>query len=311
MSLQDQPEGITLVAEPDQRPNDEDKPDRPSRLLPVSIGLVVLAALGGVVWYAYSWFGDDGGDVPVIRAEAGSGKSRPENPGGLEVAHQDKLVLNNPTPDHETPQVERLLPPPEVPKPPAPVAPKQLATPPEVPKPPAPTQPSASAPAITKPSDTEPSGTKAPLTTKPIIIGNRPLFPKTNQGGQAPAQAAGDLVVPPPPAVPATPPTQTAARPVLRGSGADAAGGGGPTGLFAVQLASLRAADRATVAWKRLQETFPSLLGDRTLFVEEVDLGARGNFYRIQAESFRNRAEAAALCDALKARKQDCLVVKR
>ncbi len=295
MSLQEQQESIQLVVGPNERPHDEDQPDRPSRLLPVSIGLVVLVALGGVVWYAYSWgFGeDDGGDVPVIRAEAGSGKSRPENPGGLEVAHQDKLVLNAPTPDLESPQVERLLPPQEVPKPPAPVAPEQLATPPAASTPPAPAEPSASAPAIIE----APPNIEAPPKTKPRIIGTRPLLPTANQGGTTPAEAAGDLGIPPPP-VAATPPTQTAAR-----SPSD--------GPFVVQLASLRAADRATAAWERLQKVFPSLLGDRTLFVEEVDLGSRGNFYRVRVESFQDRAEAAALCAELKARKQDCLVVKR
>ncbi len=288
MSLQEQQESIQLVVGPDERPRDEDQPDRPSRLLPVSIGLVVLAALGGVIWYAYSWFGgDDGGDVPVIRAEAGSGKSRPESPGGLEVPHQDKLVLNAPTPDLESPQVERLLPPQEVPKPPAPVAPEQLATPPAASTPPAPAEPSASAPAIIE----------APPKTKPRIIGTRPLLPTANQGGTTPAEAGGELGNPPPP-VAATPPTQTAAR-----SPSD--------GPFVVQLASLRAADRATAAWERLQKVFPSLLGDRTLFVEEVDLGSRGSFYRVQVASFQDRAEAAALCAELKARKQDCLVVKR
>lgn len=296
MSLQEQQESIQLVVGPDERPHDEDQPDRPSRLLPVSIGLVVLVALGGVVWYAYSWgFGeDDGGDVPVIRAEAGSGKSRPENPGGLEVAHQDKLVLNAPTPDLESPQVERLLPPQEVPKPPAPVAPNQLATPPVMSTPPAPDEPSASAP----------STAKAPLTTEPKIIGTRPLLPTANQGGQAPAETAGDSGRPPPPVV-ASRPTRTAASQTQTAARSPAAGS------FVVQLASLRAADRATAAWDRLQKAFPILLGDRTLLVAEVDLGSRGSFYRVQVESFQDRAAATALCAELKARKQDCLVVKR
>ena len=53
------------------------------------------------------------------------------------------------------------------------------------------------------------------------------------------------------------------------------------------------------------------LLGDRELTVQEVDLGERGIFYRVQAGFFPERAGASALCRALKARQQDCLVVKR
>ncbi len=47
------------------------------------------------------------------------------------------------------------------------------------------------------------------------------------------------------------------------------------------------------------------------LAIREIDLGARGIFYRVQAGYFPDRASALELCTALKARGQDCLVVKR
>ncbi len=49
----------------------------------------------------------------------------------------------------------------------------------------------------------------------------------------------------------------------------------------------------------------------RELAIREIDLGARGIFYRVQAGYFPDRASALELCTALKARGQDCLVVKR
>jgi hypothetical protein len=55
----------------------------------------------------------------------------------------------------------------------------------------------------------------------------------------------------------------------------------------------------------------PALLGDRRLVVQSVDLGSRGTYHRVQAGTFPDRASAQALCDRLKARKQDCLVVQR
>jgi hypothetical protein len=78
-----------------------------------------------------------------------------------------------------------------------------------------------------------------------------------------------------------------------------------------VQLAALRARNSAPPAWARLQKAHPMLLGDKELAVQEVDLGERGIFYRVQAGFFPDRAGASALCQALKARQQDCLVVKR
>ncbi len=45
--------------------------------------------------------------------------------------------------------------------------------------------------------------------------------------------------------------------------------------------------------------------------IREIELGARVIFYRVQAGYFPDRASALELCTALKARGQDCLVVKR
>jgi cell division septation protein DedD len=83
------------------------------------------------------------------------------------------------------------------------------------------------------------------------------------------------------------------------------------TGGFVVQLAALRAKDRARPAWLRLQKLHPTLLSDRELTIQQVDLGDRGIFFRVQAGFFAARAGARDLCNALKARGQDCLVVKR
>lgn len=94
------------------------------RLLPVGLALLALVSFGAIVWEAYKW-GTGAGDVqevPIIVADSEPIKTRPAEPGGLDVPHQDKLVLNEITPDPAQPQVERLLPPPEVPRPPQPAA---------------------------------------------------------------------------------------------------------------------------------------------------------------------------------------------
>src|SRR3546814_13659211 len=51
----------------------------------------------------------------MIKAEDAPIKHRPEEPGGMDVPHQDKLVFNRLPPGQVENQVERLLPPPEEP----------------------------------------------------------------------------------------------------------------------------------------------------------------------------------------------------
>src|SRR3546814_5352596 len=84
-----------------------------------------------LVWYAYSWgTGQMASDeLPVVVAEPMPEKIKPEQPGGMEVPHQGIAVLNNGSTGQAPPTVERLLPRPETPAPPEPLA-EPLAPPP-------------------------------------------------------------------------------------------------------------------------------------------------------------------------------------
>src|SRR3546814_19470850 len=87
-----------------------------------------------VVWYAYDQGLRRGTEVtaPLIKADPNPTKLRPEQPGGLQVPNQDKLVYEAMRPgDGDVPRVERLLPPPARPgDPPAPPPPdRQRAVP--------------------------------------------------------------------------------------------------------------------------------------------------------------------------------------
>ncbi len=118
--------------------------------------------------------------------------------------------------------------------------------------------------------------------------------------------AATPAATPAPPAASLPAPRETPARQVAALPPATA-----PAGPYVVQLAALRSQDGARPAWGRLQKAHTALLRERELAIQEVDLGARGIFYRVQAGYFPDRASALELCTALKARGQDCLVVKR
>ncbi|MCH8001023.1 MAG: hypothetical protein IIA34_05115, partial [Proteobacteria bacterium] len=198
------------------------------RVLPMVVALITLAGFAGIVWYAYNWgLGQvDTARLPVILAEPEPIKSRPESPGGLEVPHQDKLVLNEVVPDPEKPQVERLLPPPETPRPPkAPSAaeveiavppietatgtldePTRSAVPP--PPPPVPERTEAEAPAAAAPQipAAAPSPPPEPAPPEPVLV-----LPQVAAQPAAPEPAAAEPAAPAPATAAPASPVQTGA----------------------------------------------------------------------------------------------------
>ncbi|MBY0280931.1 MAG: SPOR domain-containing protein [Alphaproteobacteria bacterium] len=75
-------------------------------------GIFIFSA---IAWFAYRWVSQTGGNTPpLIQAEQGPYKVRPENPGGIAIPHQDKLIYGRLSGESDQP-VERLLPPPEQP----------------------------------------------------------------------------------------------------------------------------------------------------------------------------------------------------
>lgn len=75
-----------------------------------------------------------------------------------------------------------------------------------------------------------------------------------------------------------------------------------------IQLISLGSHTDAETAWARLQQANPDLLDDLSPYIQSARLSI-GTFYRVQAGPLTDQATAAALCDSLKSRNQDCLSV--
>ncbi len=113
---------------PDQK-NDEDEtmgsfymgrmrpPPEPQRVLPKGLlAGVTFVAFAIILWYAYPRGVEQQNmsDVPLIAADKAAYKFKPENPGGIEVRHQDSTVFN-PLVKKEVEEVERLAPQPEEP----------------------------------------------------------------------------------------------------------------------------------------------------------------------------------------------------
>lgn len=257
------------------------------RLGRAAVALAALAGFAGVLWYAYQWglAGGEESDLPIVTAEGGPAKVKPEDPGGLAVPYQDQMVLNQDAGSPETPQVERLLPPPETPMP-VPAEEEMAAIEPQ-----AAPQGETAAPA----AETQESAASA---TAEEAAAPAPEPPAAEEVPEEPAAK-------PQPAAKAEPSAPSAAQVAALAEGAAADGG------FVVQLVSLRSDEAARGAWSGLQEKFPKLLGGLTLIVDSATVEGIGEVYRVRTGPFSTQAAAADLCARLKAERQDCLVVRR
>lgn len=88
-----------------------------------------------------------------------------------------------------------------------------------------------------------------------------------------------------------------------------AATAGAPAGEggWGVQLASQRSEDQARSAYSSLQQRYAGVLGEREARYVRADLGERGVFYRVHVPA-GSRDEASSLCTELKSAGGDCLV---
>ena len=139
--------------------------------------------------------------------------------------------------------------------------------------------------------------TESPETTIP---GRKPETQAAESQSSTPAANAAESAV----ASVGQTPVAAQAKSVTQTQTAQAAGS------YVLQLAAYTSEGAIAPAWTQLQKSHPELLGDMQRFVQQVDVNGK-TYYRLQVGPFPNRATALDVCAQLKARKQDCLVVKR
>jgi hypothetical protein len=288
---------------------------------------IVAVALMVLVSGAWIGFGDQissifvGGDedVPVIRAEESPVKIKPENPGGMNVPNQGRLVYGMVDGTAAQPRVERLLPAgekpveveevltrsvPEANDVVAGTAPRGTA---DVTSPSAPVRlvPDGANPAAAPTSlVTAPVAPSAPPEVKPAEVAAAPAAPQPRPEPKPTAQISA-----PAPAAPTPKPVASAAPAPSNASAPPATGELSKS--YRVQLAAARSEKAVTSEWNRLQSRNKDLLGALQLQVTRIDLGStKGVFYRLRAGPIANEAQAKTLCQRLKQRKLGCLVVK-
>ncbi len=276
---------------PDDDFYDSDDEPRMSRgkLIMAVLAVLIVAGFGTGIWYAYDQGVKKGVQLapPIISADTTPVKEKPEDPGGMEIPHQDKQVFGVLKSDGETVVVEKLMQPPEEATDDAPAATGENTT--------------ASA-ATTDGSEEAPKEDligktiekveqEAKETTKTVESAVKEAAPATATEPKAEEKVA--VVAPKPAPKPKAKPAATSGT------------------RYRVQLGSFRSSDAAENQWKILNSKFGALLSNVSYRVEDVTVQGKGTFHRLQAGAYDSKTGANKLCDALKAKKQDCLVVSK
>tara|TARA_B100001123_G_scaffold412340_1_gene509514 strand:- start:1294 stop:2181 length:888 start_codon:yes stop_codon:yes gene_type:complete len=260
------------------------------------LAFIVVAVYAGSVWYAYD-LGLRRGTaqlIPFIKADASPTKLAPEDPGGLKVPHQDKLVYGVLDSSVEEDGVESLMPPPEEPI-------------------------SLSDPTSTRidEKDELPAGSVDvgissrldQLSEPPVARLDDDISVKSSSGNQD--QHMPDSSDQETPEMISDNREQPAEHKTLETIDESIVEGNqGLRASYRVQIASLRSKIKAERALNLAVAANSDLLSGLVHRVESIDLGEnRGVYYRLQIGSFVEQSAADELCKRLKARSQACFVV--
>lgn len=266
------------------------------RVLPRGLlATIVVVIFAGVLWYAYPDSAEnyDAADVPVIKADATTYKFTPDDPGGMEVRHQDSTVFN-PLVKKPAEDIERLLPKPEEPlnkqdaiqagdTKPADVKPAQEAG---LNLAPAAEDGGEGAEKVVSKEDTDKSPTLTELATA-----KAPEGPEAEPAQEKPAAKVEEKEEP-----------KAEAKKETAVASTGAAG-------FYMQLGAFRDTSKVDEEWAKMQKKFPKSLGGLSKRIEKADLGGKGTWYRLHAGPVAE-SKAKEICTALKADGAGCMVRK-
>ncbi len=242
----------------------------------IFVSMFGLMSVIGLVWFALNQgeliIGND--DVPLIKADTSPIRLKPDNPGGLKVPNQDRLILKNleianPSKLEIT---EKLIPRPE------------------------------------QPIDTSSDTKRIIKTVKEKVLKDRataPQIPKMQS-----SQGDSRLVKIKKSEKPKKLKDKTiAANKDEKRNEQKNSTKSRETGAYRIQLASLAKRQTAEKFLEKVKIKNATLLGEMTGRVTKINLKSRGIFYRVQGDLI-SRDKAAKICKILQSKKQACLVVR-
>src|SRR5215467_6987784 len=313
----------------------------------VGSALLGAIALGGALAFAYKQSGGGigaGDQPPVVQADARPVKEAPDDPGGKDFPHKNKLIYDRlqngdeAEADHLVPRQEDVavpaLPPStdiaSAPAAPTPVASTDLATPPTT------QSVDSSAPATVTSVDDPNAADGGPRKVKTMVV--RPDGSMTPPSGAAPAAAPAEMQLAagtpapaqaaaadqaasapaPDAAAAASAPQQGAtapsapAKPKPAAQTASVTPGAAPAAAstkYVVQVGSKKNQTEALASFADMQQKYPTLLANYRPMVQKADLGAKGVWYRLRIGPITDKTAATKLCTQLKSQGlPDCLV---
>ncbi len=282
-----------------------------------SIAVVAAAAtFGGVIWFAYQNGRDAGrsGLPPLVKAEPGPVKVKPDNPGGQEIPFQDSTVYDRLGQGNgQKPVIEKLLPPPEAPVTRAPPEPAQAQSAPELPPARSDVAPPSPAPAPVQalstpvgPGDGSPT-VLAPLPGSMIPLPSTPkLAPKVTPKPESPSTPAVAKTKPVPAPSKAQP--DSIAALIAEQGAAPSATPQTASGGYRLQLSAVRSPDAVEPEWARLKRRFPELAALKSSS-SKTEVAGKGTFYRVEAGPL-DEAAARAICNHLRTQGLGCIVAR-
>jgi cell division protein FtsN len=273
---------------------DEEDDAEGSRLpLLIVIALFVLAAFGGVVWLAYTQGVARGrNDAPkTIVAEAGPAKVAAD---GSENATPNKgLKIYQDSAPADDQSDKQVVPPPST------AAPETDVVTPH------PAAPAAEAQATPPPvaTETKPAPAEVKKPTTPPVAAKKPAPPPPE------IRTASTAPAPEPEAT--APPAQLGLKaPVATAPVRETAPAHESSGAYLLQIGAYKSEGEADAAWKIYQSRHAATLSGHAKDVKQVDLGAKGTWYRLRIGGFASKESAAALCSKLTAEGGACFPAK-
>ncbi len=82
-----------------------------------------------------------------------------------------------------------------------------------------------------------------------------------------------------------------------------------PKGAYRLQIATVRSRKEANAVATRVRGEYAGAIGNRQIEIDETVFGGMGTFYRVRLGPYANVSEPKVLCDQLRPKGYDCLVV--
>ena len=242
----------------------------------VLVGILATVLVSVVVW----GIADEKEMEPIIiTASDEPVKVKPENPGGMRIPDQDKLVYKRLQTEDKDIKVENIVPVPEAPV--KPVVIQEVKVKPEV----KPIVPEKELEVISR----KDMGIKTEIMPDPfaevkqepsVVVAEKKAEPVQEKKTEA---SVADLVK------------------KVSGLNED---------MWHIQLISLPSKETVEKSWPKILKEHAILLTGQPHDIVEVVIPKKGTFYRLRVGEFKTKDDAKSFCDKLKSRKQDCTVTK-